>query len=191
MATEPVTATTSPALTDATLVQRLAAGEVSSVTTLYDAHATSLFSLAQHIVDDQRDAEDVVEKAFRQARTEANRFDPTRGSVGSWLLLITRRLAVEHVRSRGGGQEADAATVQLPDPARRQQFKVQTTDEADHLRNALVSLPRLQCIVVELAYFEGLSPSQIAERLEHPVEVIRDKVRLALHALRASLEARG
>ena len=191
MATEPATDTTSPELRDTTLVKQLAAGDASSVTTLYDAHATALFSLAQHIVDDQRDAEDVVAEAFRQARTEADRFDPARDSVGSWLLLITRRLAVDRVRSRGGGHGTNAATVQLPDPARRQQFEVRTTDEADRLRRALVALPRLQRIAVELAYFEGLSPSQIAERLEHPVEVVRDRVRVALLTLRADLEARG
>ena len=83
----------------------------------------------------------------------------------------------------------DAATVQLPDPARRQRYNVASTDAADALRTALITLPRLEQIAIELAYFEGLSAVQIAERLEHPTEVIKDKVRKGLHTLRTTLEA--
>ena len=174
-----------------TLSEQLAAADSNTISRLYDTHAVSLFSLALHIVNDQREAETVVEQTFQRAQREANRFDPERDSVNSCLLRITRRLAVDAVRSRSGnGISVNAATVQLPDPAQRQRFDVASTDAADTLRNALIRLPRLERISVELAYFEGLSPVQIAERLEHPMEVIRDKVQMGLHTLRTTLEAK-
>lgn len=174
-----------------TLSEQLAAADSNTISRLYDTHAVSVFSLALHIVNDQREAETVVEQTFQHAQREANRFDPERDSVNSWLLRITRRLAVDAVRSRSGnGISVNAATVQLPDPAQRQRFDVASTDVADVLRNALIRLPRLERISVELAYFEGLSPVQIAERLEHPMEVIRDKVQMGLHTLRTTLEAK-
>ena len=174
-----------------TLSEQLAAADSNTISRLYDTHAVSVFSLALHIVNDQRGAETVVEQTFQHAQREANRFDPERDSVNSWLLRITRRLAVDAVRSRSGnGISVNAATVQLPDPAQRQRFDVASTDVADVLRNALIRLPRLERISVELAYFEGLSPVQIAERLEHPMEVIRDKVQMGLHTLRTTLEAK-
>ena len=174
-----------------TLSEQLAAADSNTISRLYDTHAVSVFSLALHIVNDQRGAETVVEQTFQHAQREANRFDPERDSVNSWLLRITRRLAVDAVRSRSGnGISVNAATAQLPDPAQRQRFDVASTDVADVLRNALIRLPRLERISVELAYFEGLSPVQIAERLEHPMEVIRDKVQMGLHTLRTTLEAK-
>ena len=174
-----------------TLSEQLASADSGTLSRLYDTHAVSVFSLALHIVNDQREAETVVEQTFQHAQREANRFDPERDSVNSWLLRITRRLAVDAVRSRSGnGISVNAATVQLPDPAQRQRFDVASTDVADVLRNALIRLPRLERISVELAYFEGLSPGQIAERLEHPMEVIRDKVQMGLHTLRTTLEAK-
>ena len=174
-----------------TLSEQLAAADSDTISCLYDTHAVSVFSLALHIVNDQREAETIVEQTFQHAQREANRFDPERDSVNSWLLRITRRLAVDAVRSRSGsGISVNAATVQLPDPAQRQRFDVASTDAADALRNALIRLPRLERISVELAYFEGLSPVQIAERLEHPTEVIRDKVQTGLHTLRTTLEAK-
>ena len=174
-----------------TLSEQLASADSGTLSRLYDTHAVSVFSLALHIVNDQREAETVVEQTFQHAQREANRFDPERDSVNSWLLRITRRLAVDAVRSRSGnGISVNAATVQLPDPAQRQRFDVASTDVADVLRNALIRLPRLERISVELAYFEGLSPVQIAERLEHPMEVIRDKVQMGLHTLRTTLEAK-
>ncbi len=180
-----------PAPVAETLSEQLAAADSGTISRLYDTHAVSVFSLALHIVNDQREAETVVEQTFLYAQREANRFDPERDSVNSWLLRITRRLAVDAVRSRSGnGISVNAATVQLPDPAQRQRFDVASTDAADALRNALIRLPRLERISVELAYFEGLSPVQIAERLEHPMEVIRDKVQIGLHTLRTTLEAK-
>ena len=170
---------------------QLAATDSDTIGRLFDMHAVSMFSLALHIVHDQREAETVVEQTFQHAQRELDQFDQERDSVNSWLLRITRRLAIDTVRSRHGNDvSVDAATVQLPDPARRQRHDVASTDAADALRTALITLPRLEQLAIELAYFEGLSPVQIAEHLEHPTEVIKNKVRMGLHALRATLEAK-
>ena len=176
---------------DKSISDQLAATDSDTIGQLFDMHAVSIFSLALHIVHDQREAETVVEQTFQHAQRELDQFDQERDSVNSWLLRITRRLAIDTVRSRHGNDvSVDAATVQLPDPARRQRHDVASTDAADALRTALITLPRLEQLAIELAYFEGLSPVQIAERLEHPTEVIKDKVRMGLHTLRATLEAK-
>ena len=173
-----------------TISDQLAATDSDTISRLLDTHAVSIFSLALHIVNDQREAETLVEQTFQHAQREVNQFDQERDSVNSWLLRITRRLAIDAVRSRHGNDvSVNAATVQLPDPARRQRYNVASTDAADALRTALITLPRLEQIAIELAYFEGLSAVQIAERLEHPTEVIKDKVRKGLHTLRTTLEA--
>ena len=78
-----------------TLSEQLASADSDTLSRLYDTHAVSVFSLALHIVNDQREAETIVEQTFQHAQREANRFDPERDSVNSWLLRITRRLAVD------------------------------------------------------------------------------------------------
>ena len=176
---------------DKSISDQLAATDSDTIGQLFDMHAVSIFSLALHIVHDQREAETVVEQTFQHAQRELDQFDQDRDSVNSWLLRITRRLAIDAIRSRHGNDvSVDAATVQLPDPARRQRHDVASTDAADALRTALITLPRLEQLAIELAYFEGLSPVQIAERLEHPTEVIKSKVRMGLHTLRATLETK-
>lgn len=175
---------------DGIISEQLAATDSDTISRLVDAHSVSIFSLALHIVHDQREAETVVVQTFQHAQREVNQFDQERDSVNSWLLRITRRLAIDAVHSRHGNDvSVNSATIQLPDPARRQRYDVASTDAADALRTTLSKLPRLEQIAIELAYFEGLSPVQIAERLEHPTEVIKDKVRKGLHKLRATLEA--
>ena len=176
---------------DRIISDQLASTDSDTIGRLFDMHAVSIFSLALHIVHDQREAETIVEQTFQHAQRELDQFDQERDSVNSWLLRITRRLAIDAVRSRHGNDvSVDAATVQLPNPVRRQRQDVASTDAADALRTALITLPRLEQLAIELAYFEGLSPVQIAERLEHPTEVIKDKVRMGLHTLRATLEAK-
>jgi len=176
---------------DESICEQLATTDSGTISQLFDVHAVSVFSLALHIVNDQRDAETVVEQTFQHAQREANQFDQKRDSPNSWLLRITRRLAVDVVRSRHDNEvSVKAATVQLPDPAQRRRFDIASTEAADTLRTALITLPRLERIAIELAYFEGLSPVQIADRLEHPTEIIKDKVRMGLHTLRATLEAK-
>ena len=77
------------------LSEQLAATDADTIGRLFDTHAVSVFSLALHIVNDQREAETVVEQTFQHAQHEANQFDSERDSVNSWLLKITRRLAVD------------------------------------------------------------------------------------------------
>ena len=140
----------------------------------------------------EREVEHVGAPALARAEPRGQRVGE-RGQVQEEVFGLDElgRLAVDAVRSRSGsGISVIAATVQLPDPAQRQRFDVASTDAADALRNALIRLPRLERISIELAYFEGLSPVQIAERLEHPLEVIREKVQMGLHTLCATLEAK-
>ena len=176
---------------DRNLVHKIADGDADALAMLYDQHIRSVFSLAIRIVEDQGDAEDVVQEVFSQAWAQAARYDAGRGSVVGWLLMITRSRAIDRRRSQGarpdGPSSPDATALPLPDPARAQDFQLQSDEEAARLRAALGRLPFLQRMAIELAYYEGLTQAQIAERLEQPLGTIKTRIRTGLLKLREAL----
>ena len=176
---------------DRNLVHQIAHGDADALATLYDRHIRSVFSLAIRIVEDQGDAEDVVQEVFSQAWEQAARYDAGRGSVVGWLLVMTRSRAIDRRRARGarpdGPSSPDATALPLPDPARAQDFQLQSDEEAARLRAALYRLPFLQRVAIELAYYEGLTQMQIAERLEQPLGTVKTRIRTGLLKLREAL----
>ena len=177
---------------DQELARKLAGGDAGALAELYDTHIRAVYSLVIRIVNDQAEAEDIVQDVFSQAWAQAARYEAHRASVGGWLLMMTRSRAIDRLRAGGARPDAalanDAATVRLPDPARGQDFPVQSNEEAARLRMALAELPLLQRVAIELAYFEGLSQSQIAERLEQPLGTVKTRIRSGLMKLRVALE---
>ena len=181
---------------DQELIRRLANGDDVALAALYDIHIRAVFSLALKIVGDQTEAEDVVQEVFSRARAQAPRYNAHRASATGWLLMMTRNRAINWRRARAAWPDEvqlsnDAATTRLPDLAREQDAIVQSDEEAARLRDALAGLPLLQRTAIELAYFEGLSQSQIAARLDKPVGSIKTRIRSGLLKLRVSLENTG
>ncbi len=184
---------TSTASADQNLFQQVADGDAGALAALYDAHGRAVFSLAIRIVNDQAEAEGVVQDVFSQAWRQAGRYDAARASVAGWLLMMARSRAIDRVRARGARPDAasparDSGSVRLPDPARGQDVSVQTGEEAARLVTALANLPFLQRVAIELAYFEGLSQSQIADRLEQPLGSVKTRIQAGLMKLRVALE---
>ena len=184
---------TSSASVDQELVHQVAEGNAAAFTTLYDTHVRAVFSLAVRIVNDQAEAEEVAQDVFSQAWRQAARYDARRASVAGWLLMMARSRAIDRVRARAARPDAaspahDGAGVRLPDPARGQDVAVQSSEEAARLRAALADLPFLQRVAIELAYFDGLSQSQIADRLEQPLGTVKTRIRAGLMKLRVTLE---
>lgn len=177
---------------DRETVQRMAEGDAEALAAVYDRHIRAVFGLAIRVLRDQGDAEDVVQEVFSQAWVQAKRYDATRGSVASWLLTITRSRAIDRLRSRRAKPDAaplqhETAVVELPDPALGAEHHVLTAESAAQLRTALTALPLIQRVAIELAYFEGLTQSQIAERLEQPLGTVKTRIRTGLLKLREAL----
>lgn len=184
-----------PAEQDRELVRRMAAGDESALGALYDRHATLLHSVALRIVGDPDDAEEVVEEAFWQAWRQAARYEPGRGAISTWLVMICRTRAVDRVRARR--RFAAERWDELPDAASTGGDPAPATPlddaEAGELRRmvaeVMAALPPEQRETVELAYFGGMSQTEIAGVTGQPLGTVKTRARLALGKLRNALSA--
>jgi RNA polymerase sigma-70 factor (ECF subfamily) len=173
-------------------IRNAAGGDGAALAALYDRHARSVYSLALRVVTDEADAEEVVQEVFDQAWRQASRYDPGRGSVAAWLMTMARTRAIDRLRARQArpdraGQEADDYWRVLPAAAVDPAATLDIERDVTRLRQALQRLPLIQRIAIELAYFEGLTQRQIAERLEEPLGTVKTRIRLALLKLRDAL----
>jgi len=177
---------------DRMIVRRMAGGDHLALGDLYDRHARLLFSLALRILRERSDAEDVLQEAFSQVWRQAKRFEEGRGTVVGWLVTVTRSRALDRLRQRraqpGGIENFDRLAEALPDPARALDVHLATSEAAERVRTALAALPDDQRIPLELAYYEGLSQSEIAAKLQTPLGTIKTRMRQALRRLRDALE---
>ncbi len=185
--------TAAPPGDDNALVRRMAAGDESALGLLYDRWSPLLHSVARRIVTDPDDAEEVVEEAFWQAWRQAGRYEAGRGGVSTWLTMIVRSRALDRVRARGRIREERWAELPEPSPGESESVPVapDASAEQDEQRRliaaAVAQLPAEQRETVELAYFRGLSQSEIAAALGQPLGTIKTRARLALQKLRESL----
>jgi RNA polymerase sigma-70 factor (ECF subfamily) len=171
-------------------IEQLALGDERALADLYDRHARLLYSLALRIVRHQADAEDVLQEVFSQVWRQASRYDATRGTVVGWLVTLTRgraidRLRRERVKPDQVSAEHDARDV--PDAGTPADLRLVTAEQASQVRAALEALPDNQRVPLELAYFEGLTQSEIAERLIVPLGTVKTRMRQALLRLREAL----
>lgn len=187
--------TTDAPTTDLDLIRRIASGDESAVSSLYDRYGTVLYSVVYRITGQRADAEEVVMEAFAQVWREATRFESARGSVAAWLTMIARSRALDRIRSRDRreritttaardeGDRAPAMGSWETDPS----YQVEQTERQRRVAEAMRSLTPVQRQAIELAYYEGLSQSEIAERLQEPLGTIKTRVRLGMMKLRDTL----
>jgi RNA polymerase sigma-70 factor (ECF subfamily) len=177
-------------LTDQAALARLARGDQSALAELYDRHARPIYSLALRILREQADAEDIVQEVFAQAWQQAARFDTSRGAVAAWLLMMARSRAIDRLRARRARPEAasDAEAVErMPDAAIRQDVQLLSFEQVEMLKTALSGLPAPQREALELAYYEGLTHTEIADRLSEPLGTVKTRIRQAVIRLREAL----
>lgn len=177
---------------DGSIVQRMAGGDESALGALYDRWADAVNALALRIVRDPGEAEEVVESVFWQAWQQASRWSAERGSPGSWLLAIARSRSLDRLRSlrrRRDEQPADASVFDAVPAVGDPCAELEAAERATRVTAALGTLPDEQREVLELAYFEGLSQTEIAERLSLPLGTVKTRARLALRKLRDRLDA--
>lgn len=175
---------------DATLMRQVTQGDRRAFLHLYDKYAPRVNGLSLRMLRDEMTAEEVTQDAFLRLWTRATTFNPDRGRLLSWLLAITRRLAIDRIRldaRRPALSEANSpggSWEQLPDAASQ-------TEEARWLsmKFALFELPAEQREAIELAFYHGMSHGQIAEYLELPLGTVKSRLRLAMEKLRRSLQS--
>jgi RNA polymerase sigma-70 factor (ECF subfamily) len=158
---------------------------------VYDRHGGAAYSLAYRIVGDRGVAEDVTQEAFLSVWRSGARFDRTRGSVRTWLLGVVRNRAIDVLRRDAG--RAPAVSLELESvPEQESRFEPTDAEALRHetareVRGVLRELPEDQVRVVQLAYFGGLSHSEIAEVLGMPLGTVKGRMRLAMEKMRAQL----
>ena len=173
--------------TDEALVRAIANGDTRALAALYDRHVALMLGLARRIIGRKAEAEDIVHDVFVEAWRRAADYDHARGSVKAWLLLRTRSRAIDFRKSAGVSRTVptgDSAWLgTLIDPRAEQS---EAPDRA-RLRNVLVALTTDQRDVLLLAYFEGLSSSEIASKVGIPIGTVKSRMAAALNALRVAL----
>jgi len=174
---------------DVRLISRLCAGESDAAAELYDRYAAAVYALARRILREDADAEDVVQEVFSQAWRTADRYQSGRATVVGWLLMMTRARAIDRIRARRA--RPDMAPGPLPDvlPSSGPQPSdmLLAAESADQIRSALLELPSAQRTALQMAYYEGLTQSEIAQRLAEPLGTVKTRIRAALMTLRQRL----
>ena len=177
---------------DREAIARAGAGDAAALEVLYDRYSTLVYSLALRILRNTGDAEDVTQEVFAQLWRQASRFDPQRGAVGAWLSVIARSRALDRLRRQGGGrvttgaEELDA----IPDPAPSVELITASAEQVSAARDALASLPAEQRTALELAYYEGLTQAEIAERTSTPLGTVKTRIRTGLQRIRDRISGR-
>jgi RNA polymerase sigma-70 factor (ECF subfamily) len=177
-------------LEDEAAMDRIVRGDGGGLAELYDRHVRPVYSLALRILQDQADAEDVVQEVFSQAWRQAARYDATRGNVVAWLLTLARSRAIDRLRARRARPDqatGDVRAFDVVDQAATVDLRLLSAEQAARVRVALDELPLMQRMPIELAFYEGLTHTEIAERLEQPLGTVKTRIRLAMTKLRKSL----
>jgi RNA polymerase sigma-70 factor (ECF subfamily) len=177
---------------DGELIVLARGGNADAFEVIYDRHCAAAYSLACRICGAGGAAEDVAQEAFLALWRARDRYDARRGEVRSWLLGIVHNAAIDRLRRSGVHKRRRASADGIEERAEapeRTEAEVEQREQARHVRHALEMLPEEQRRVIELAYFDGLTHTQIATSLEQPAGTIKGRMRLGLVKLHAQLGA--
>ncbi len=173
---------------DIECMQRIGAGDTSALGELYDRYIALMFPVAVKILGSQEEAEDVMQDVWVQVWRNAAAYDPARGAVPAWLLTITRTRALDCCRSRSArARREDAVRTNAPASVAPAVNGVEKSSSREAVRRAFAQLEPHHRQVLELAYWEGLSQSEIAAKMEAPLGTVKSWTRQALRGLRDAL----
>ena len=177
---------------EAELINRIAAGDDSAFDALYKRFSGPLYGMAYRMMNDAKEAEDVLQEGFTYIWRKAATYDPTRSSPFAWAVMITRNKAIDRLRVR---QRIEKLREKVTTEESFSQDKDETSANEPALRergalvrSALQQIPPEQRQALELSFFGGLTHDQIAERLETPLGTIKARIRRGLLRLRDCLK---
>jgi len=190
-----MTVAMNPSVDSSSLLPAVAHGDLAAFEQLYDRHSSTLYALLLRILANPDDAQEVLQETFVKAWTNAKMFDSVRGSDVAWLISIARSRGIDRLRSRRiRGDREDEAGRELSSSFGFVEKRTGADDaiqsqERSAVRDALAQLPEPQRVALALAYFEGMSQSEIAEKLGEPLGTIKTRMQLGMKKLRESLKA--
>ena len=173
------------------VLRAIAGGDEQSLSTLYTRYKLILFSLILRIVHSQPEAEDVLQEVFLQVWRKAADFDEARGRPFTWLVTLARSRAIDRLRALDSrDRTATEAARDVPDSISDASDDALKSEQGEIVRGALAQLPEEQRRILVLAYFEGLTQSEIAERLTTPLGTVKTRMRSGMTRLRELLGGR-
>lgn len=181
--------TSEPSVTLEGLMADVATGDQAAFSALYDEVSPRLFGLVRRLVIDQSQAEEVTQEVFLEIWQNAPRYDPGRGSALSWLFTIAHRRAVDRIRSSQASRDRDerVGLRDIPVPVDTVPEQVEVSIEHEKVARALGGLTESQRQAISLAYYGGLSQSEIADRLHVPLGTVKTRLRDGMIRLRDAL----
>lgn len=188
----PVTSPAIPlgAVNDAALLRQVADRRPEALAALYDRYATTLMGLGNRILGSRADAEELLQEIFLHVWNHAGRYDPGRSSVSTWLILLTRSRAIDRLRTRKVVERTHETSAQASpreDASPEGVENVFIRERRERVRGEMEKLPPEQRQVLEMAFYEGLSQSEIAAKADLPLGTVKTRMLLAMKKLRGAL----
>ncbi len=171
------------------LLLQVGRGDRAAFETFYDRYAGIIFSTALRVLNDATDAEDVAQEVFVMIWDKAAMYDPARGKPLTWAVTMTRNKAIDRIRShqRRSRLREEAGNERLPEDTvnnRAPSDDVNSFEQGDMVREAVGKLSTEQRIVIEMAYFKGLTQNEIAEQLQEPLGTVKARIRRGMMKLK-------
>jgi len=166
---------------DLAIVMALKTGDQGAVAELYDRYSSVVYAVALRVLGDTGAAEDVLQEVFLQLWRNPNAFDAARGSLGAWLSVISRNRAIDSLRKRRPETDLEDVVLSVAPDLASEADRVRA---AERVRGVLGMMPGAQRTALEMAYFEGMSHSEIASKTGEPLGTIKTRIRAGLMALR-------
>jgi len=171
---------------DTELLEAVARQDQSAMATLFDRYSRLVYSIALRVLREPSLAEDVMQEVLLQVWRQPGGFVSQRGSLGAWLAVVARNRSIDVIRRRA--HQTPLEELIIPEP-RNLQNAVEQNHLMDQVRVAVDTLPAEQKAPLHMAYFEGLSHTEISERTGSPLGTVKTRIRTALSSVRRVLEA--